>query len=114
MSKILLISDNAIRSSPRGAESQDAIIFDELNCDFATCEEFNKNPRTKYDKIIVSNFFFLSEESKEILKNTNCYHCSHDFLFASHRIPSLHPDFIVPAEYKVNVDKNSEICIISQ
>lgn len=104
MSKILLISDNPIGASQRGCEANDQIIVDNLNCDFATSEEFNKNPRTNYDKIIISNFFFLSEESKEILKNANCYHCSHDFLFASHRIPSLHPDFIVPAEYKVNVD----------
>ncbi len=109
MSRILLISDNPLGVSQRGCESNDRIICDNLNCDFATCEEFNAKPRTSYDKIIVSNFYFLSDESKWLLKGKNYETVNHDFLFHPSRIPSLFPNFICPKEELINISffKNS-------
>lgn len=104
MSRVLLISDNPIGVSDRGAESCDRIIFDQLKCDFATCFEFNDNPRTDYDKIIVSNFSALSDYSKEALKKTRYETYNHDFLFVGHRIPSFYENCLVPEDQKINID----------
>jgi hypothetical protein len=104
MSKILLIADNPIGSSYRGAEANDAIIYAEIKPDFQTCQEFNENPRVA-DKYIVSNFASLSEIGKEFLiKHGNYTIIHHDFLICGGRDPGAFPDFKIPPEHLINLD----------
>lgn len=103
MSKVLLISDNELGGSERGAEQQDAIIQNELNCDFLTCAEFNAQ-RPEYDKYIVSNFFFLSPESKQFLQSRKFVHVANDFMFCGSRNPGIYENFKVPKDQLINLD----------
>ena len=101
MQKILLISDNPIGVSNRGAEANDKIIYDSLECDFLTCDSFNQKLPI-YDKYIVSNFYGMSEEAKEFLTDKKYVHISHDFLFTPSRNPFNFENGIVPDDCKIN------------
>ncbi len=104
MGKILLISDIPIGASNRGAEQCDKIIYDGLECDFQTCQEFNEQPRLA-DSYIVSNFASLNYDSQGILMARGNYtHIAHDFLFVPSRDPSLYPDYKVYDEHFINVE----------
>jgi len=109
MKNTLLISDSPLYSSLRGAESNDSIMVEELDCDFLTCSEFNML-RPKYEKYIVSNFASLSQPAKDFLLNKNYVFCAHDFLLCPTRNPGLYPDFKVFQSDLINVDflKNSK------
>jgi hypothetical protein len=114
MSKILLIADNPIGLSSRGAESCDAVIYSELKPDFQTCQEFNENPRVA-DKYIVSNFASLSSDSQNILiSRGNVVHISHDFLFVGSRNPAQYVDFKVQSDHLINVEFLKSVKIFCQ
>ncbi len=103
MSNILLVSDNPVGMYDRGAEQQDTIIKNELNCDFLTCAEFNAQ-RPEYDKYIVSNFFFLSPESKQFLQTRKFVHVANDFMFCGSRNPGIYENFKVPKDHLINLE----------
>lgn len=103
MKNTLLISDSPLYSSLRGAESNDSIIFEELDCDFLTCAEFNLR-RPKYEKYIISNFASLSQIGKDFLSNKQYVTIAHDFLFTPSRNPGFYPDFKVDEFDLINID----------
>lgn len=104
MGRIILVSDCPIGASDRGAESCDQIIQAELDCCFLTCHEFNIILPKDYDLYLVSNFFFLSQESKDFLKTRKYRLICHDFLWTPSRDPGRYPNFLVDKDHLINLD----------
>lgn len=102
--KILIISDFSVSEVNGGCEMNDSILKDELGCDFLTCNEFNIYGRhiERHDLYIVSNFYFLSEESKEFLADKKYVIIEHDYKFLPRRNPAEFNDFTAPPEIIIN------------
>jgi hypothetical protein len=102
--KILIISDFSAAEVNGGAEMNDAILRKELNCDFVKCCDFGAtlSGLVEYDLYIVSNFYFLSEESKQFLADKKYVIIEHDYKFLPRRNPAEFPNFTAPPEIIIN------------
>lgn len=101
MSRTLFISDLGYLECQGGAESNDKVILERLDCDFIkSC--FFSDP-SDYDRVIVSNHYQLSEEGKQaLIEHGNYAVIHHDYLLFESRLPPSGD--IAPPEALQNVE----------
>lgn len=110
---VLIISD--VKTTPihnGGAEANNIEIIKilqekNIQCDFLETTNFNNkvisdNSALNYDLYIVSNFFFISEESKKFLYDKKYIITEHDYKFVMRRNPCEYKDFKVPKEQLIH------------
>lgn len=84
----LLISDYLSSEIGGGAEANDSVIRYEFGCPAIRSREFNASFRIYSGKtFIVSNFWELSEESKNFLLGQEYYIVEHDYKMFASRVP---------------------------
>ena len=104
---IYYVSDFSYEEVKGGAESCDNEILkyfakNKIEYKFIKSENFNKNGN-KDDYYIISNFAFLSDESKSFLSNKKFVIIEHDYKFLQERNPLKHFNFIVFKHKRINV-----------
>jgi len=104
---IYYISDFSYEESKGGAESCDNEIlkyFKNNNLEFEFIKSINfKNNGNINDFYIVSNFAFLSDQSKIFLSDKKFVIIEHDYKFLENRNPVKYFNFIVPKHKRINV-----------
>jgi len=110
--KVLFVADHYQEQMKfGGGENNDSVLIHHLrshdNIDL-TClytSTTTVDQMRDYDKVIVGNFIFLSEEAKQYLINNKTYLIyEHDHKYVKTRDPSKFVDFIVPSDQLVNRD----------
>lgn len=112
---ILIITDFLEQEVSGGAEANDTILCDQLQCDIVKCHEFNQAfENTSYDLHVVSNFYFLSEEAKNFLQGKKYVIIEHDYKFLITRNPANYPNFQAPPEQIINREfyQNAQLVIL--
>ena len=109
MKKVLFISDFYKQELIGGAESNDANLIGHLSskCDLVCKRSRNlvEGDILSSDFIIVSNFTEVSEEIKEMIKDTKRYIIyEHDHKYVLTKDPSVFVDCVVPRNMMVNED----------
>lgn len=120
--KILLISDETYSETNNGgAESNNNEIIKILNnsgikCDFLTTFDFNNQLESiqEYDLYIISNFYFISEESKNFLYTKKYIITEHDYKFVRERNPCFFPNLTVPPDRIIHAEfyKNAKFVLM--
>lgn len=101
--KILWVGDFRVEEVAGGGERYDSVLINELGCDFI--KSFFFSDCSGYDKIVISNFAQLSEESKQkIMDHGNYMIIEHDFKIFQSRVPNTYPNFTAPPEELINVE----------
>lgn len=107
MSKVLFISDFYTQHLNGGAENNDSVLIDHLSKDHDVTLTLSHETKPEmvegYDLIIVSNFMFLSPNTKAKIEKTKYVIYEHDHKYSKNRDPSAYPDFVIPEEEKINV-----------
>jgi hypothetical protein len=104
---IYYVSDFSYEELKGGAEACDNEIIKYLtnnNIEYKFIEsiKFNNNGNSK-DFYIISNFTYLSYESKKFLSNKKFIIIEHDYKFLEERNPVKYFNFIVPKQKRINV-----------
>lgn len=100
---IVIISDFKYEEIPGGAESNDKILKDLLsvkyNVFYVKTQEFNEDFKnfTNIDLFIISNFYFISEDSKNFLSDKKYIIIEHDYKFLKSRNPNFYDNLIAPS-----------------
>ena len=110
--KVLIVSDEQYSDSQNGgAESNNnelikTLLKNKIQCGFILTQDLNQNINVlkEYDFIILTNFYFISEETKNSLYALNYSIIEHDYKFLLTRNPCYYKDFLAPPEQIIHKD----------
>lgn len=106
----LYIADFSAKEIPNGgAELCDSMLIEELEKEnsvkFFKSSDMNPEILAGFDgKIIVSNFYFLSDNSKKALSQKDYVIYEHDHKYLPNRNPSIFPGLVAPKQAIINRD----------
>lgn len=97
MGRIVLISDNLLTFCG-GAEYNDKILQEELQCEFVTTSVFNQTLSrfNNADFFVLSNHYDIDEDAADFLCERRFCHISHDMLLTHSRNPLVFENGIIP------------------
>ena len=107
MKNLVFIADMFRSDFLGGAESNDHILINHLesitpNLQLINCQALTPNHIEEGDFFIISNFVFLSEANKELLKEKSYIIYEHDHKYIKTRDPSVFPGFQIPEDQVIN------------
>jgi hypothetical protein len=118
--RILFLADFYDHHLNGGAESNDAVLIEHLrqsknNITCKSTKEITTGELLGYDRIIISNFMFLSPHVKAWLTSHSSYIIyEHDHKYIKTRDPSKFTDFKIPEDQLVNIEfyRNANLVVV--
>jgi hypothetical protein len=117
MTRICFVADFFEEDICGGGEKCNEVIIDKLSKYYKIqkikCQSFSETDLDKYDFFIISNFVFLKEKYKNLLKNKKYIIYEHDHKYVKNRNPAAFKNFEIPKTELVNIDffKNAKYVI---
>ena len=107
MKNLVFVADMFRSDFLGGAESNDHILIKHLesiipNLQLINCQTLTSKHIEDGDFFIISNFVFLSERNKELLKYKSYIIYEHDHKYIKTRDPSVFPGFQIPEDQVIN------------